>query len=429
MKNFHLKPTIFLFASLLITLIFSCEKEESNESIQGQDKLTSISAKNKNTKVDVCHNGKIINVSVNAVPAHQGHGDAVDLDADGFFDIANSCSATDCDDSDADVNPDAVETVYNGIDDDCDPSTPDDDLDGDGFGIADDCDDNDSAVNPDADEIPYNGIDDDCNENTPDDDLDGDGFINAEDCDDTNADINPDSDEICENEIDDNCNGEIDENCVTLPDPVAFYPFNGNANDESGNNNNGNVVGAILTTDRNGAPNSAYSFDGVNDYIQIGSANENVFTTGDFTVSVWFRSTSTDEGIIWNKRNTSSCSQASGPSNGFSQTSAGNGNTFVAQVRSSRSNRYRIESANPVSDNIWHNAILVKSGNSLTLYFDGAVEGTDNIVPGTNFATTLDLYIGRTIYCSGNYFEGIIDDFIIYDQALTQEQAEFLYSQ
>ena len=45
---------------------------------------------------------------------------------------------------------------------------------------------------------------------------------------------------------------------------VAFWPFNGNANDASGNGNNGAVNGATLTTDRNGNANSAYNFDGAN---------------------------------------------------------------------------------------------------------------------------------------------------------------------
>ncbi len=54
--------------------------------------------------------------------------------------------------------------------------TLDDDLDQDGFLFANDCDDENSLVNPDALEIIYNGIDDDCNEVTLDDDLDQDGF-------------------------------------------------------------------------------------------------------------------------------------------------------------------------------------------------------------------------------------------------------------
>src|SRR6185436_5235414 len=51
---------------------------------------------------------------------------------------------------------------------------------------------------------------------------------------------------------------------------IAHYPFNGNANDASTNGNNGTVVGAQLTTDRNGNPNQAYLFNGTSDYINVG---------------------------------------------------------------------------------------------------------------------------------------------------------------
>ena len=49
---------------------------------------------------------------------------------------------------------------------------------------------------------------------------------------------------------------------------VGYWPFTGNANDASGNGNNGTVNGATLTTDRFGNANSAYSFDG-NDRINL----------------------------------------------------------------------------------------------------------------------------------------------------------------
>jgi hypothetical protein len=81
----------------------------------------------------------------------------VDDDRDGL-----SENEGDCDDGDAAVSPDAQEEAYNGADDDCDPATRDDDLDGDGFDLADDCDDEDAASNPDAPEDTKNGADDDC---------------------------------------------------------------------------------------------------------------------------------------------------------------------------------------------------------------------------------------------------------------------------
>ena len=68
---------------------------------------------------------------------------------------------------------------------------------------------------------------------------------------------------------------------------VGWWPFNGNANDESGNGNDGTVNGPTLTTDRFGNANSAYDFDGVDDYIRIPDAPEFDFGINDFTISVW----------------------------------------------------------------------------------------------------------------------------------------------
>ena len=122
-----------------------------------------------------------------------------DLDEDGYG------IADDCDDTDDSINPDATEVTYNGVDEDCDPSTPDDDLDGDGYVLAEDCNDDDSSVNPGTSEIPYNGVDDDCNAATVDDDVDGDGFGIADDCDDNNDAINPAATEQPYNGLDDDC--------------------------------------------------------------------------------------------------------------------------------------------------------------------------------------------------------------------------------
>ena len=60
---------------------------------------------------------------------------------------------------------------------------------------------------------------------------------------------------------------------------VAYYPFNGNANDESGNGNNGEVNGATLAEDRFGGAGKAYSFDGENDWIEL----PNPFNPGFFS--------------------------------------------------------------------------------------------------------------------------------------------------
>lgn len=142
-------------------------------------------------KVDVCHWSKdtqtfeVINISEHALEPHlTNHGDAfpgafwADNDGDGYggsdqFDacpqIGYVTSSNDCDDTNPNVNPGMNEVPYNGLDDDCDPSTPDDDLDGDGYGIATDCDDSNPNINPGMDEVTGNGLDDDCDPGTLDD--------------------------------------------------------------------------------------------------------------------------------------------------------------------------------------------------------------------------------------------------------------------
>jgi len=71
---------------------------------------------------------------------------------------------------------------------------------------------------------------------------------------------------------------------------IGWWPFNGNANDESGNGNNGTVNGAALTADRNGHPNSAYNFNGSSSYISLSQPFFNGNSTvGEMSMSVWFR--------------------------------------------------------------------------------------------------------------------------------------------
>ena len=66
---------------------------------------------------------------------------------------------------------------------------------------------------------------------------------------------------------------------------VAYYPFNGNAKDESGNGNDGEVKGAVLAEDRHGKAESAYAFDGIEAGIIVKDALETDFGSGNFTVS------------------------------------------------------------------------------------------------------------------------------------------------
>ena len=67
---------------------------------------------------------------------------------------------------------------------------------------------------------------------------------------------------------------------------VAYYPFDGNASDMSVNGNHGEVNGASLGSDRHGVEGTAYSFDGLDDYV---SALDNNYSTPNYSISFWLK--------------------------------------------------------------------------------------------------------------------------------------------
>jgi len=77
------------------------------------------------------------------------------------------------------------------------------------------------------------------------------------------------------------------QSAIPIAGLVAYYPFNGNANDESGNGKNGTTGNVILTSDRKDKANTAYSFNGVSSFIQA----TNAISGNNFSVNVWISTT------------------------------------------------------------------------------------------------------------------------------------------
>lgn len=199
---------------------------------------------------------------------------------------------------------------------------------------------------------------------------------------------------------------------------IAYYPFNGNANDASGSGNNGTVHGATLATDRFGNANSAYSFNSSNkNYIELNNL-VGKFGASDFSISTWFNSTA-PSGMLMSKRNTEGCDNFwEFYTNKFSisQDASCTGSTITA--------------ANTPSVNDWHHSVIQKTSNKFRLYIDGVL--TDSLNTTTSFDVTNNnaCEIGAQVApISGvvGCFNGKIDDIRIYTRALSTNEAETLF--
>jgi uncharacterized protein (TIGR02145 family) len=205
---------------------------------------------------------------------------------------------------------------------------------------------------------------------------------------------------------------------------VAYYPFNGNANDASGNGNNGTVNGAILSNDRFGNTNSAYNFNGTTDIINCGH-NSSLQLTNSLTISTWFRSNGSSingEYLI---------SKTTTPGN-YEYCIAVVDLQSVSQLLAAVGGTNFVEAGigiNPTI-NIWHHvAATFNFPGYLIIYYDGTyVDST--VTTGAILPTAQDLVIG-CIRPSGEptirYFTGDIDDIRIYNRALTDCEISQLY--
>ncbi|MEP1034146.1 LamG domain-containing protein [Ekhidna sp.] len=196
-----------------------------------------------------------------------------------------------------------------------------------------------------------------------------------------------------------------------LPDPVAYYKFNENALDET-SNNDGEVNGANFVASQAGEESSAIQFDGIDDFVQIPRSEDVNFGNEDFTISLMAKTSTSDEGVLLSTRNTSSCSQASGPT---VTLAIGSDRSFRATLRGSNNVKYGIISSIPVNEDEWTLLTLSREGGLIRMYVES--EETQLVISETtDFTTSSDLYLGRTIYCSGNYLNATLDELQIFDK-------------
>lgn len=202
---------------------------------------------------------------------------------------------------------------------------------------------------------------------------------------------------------------------------VAYYPFNGNANDASGNNNNGIVHFATLTSDRFGRTNQAYNFI-ANNSCYISFANTPLSQTDNWTMAAWVNPASTNlqaMAVTVGYDNNSS-------GNGFefgttSQDGTGAGNDlggFLSGITALGSG-YAYETTN-----VWYHIVMLRRSGVTYFYANGSQ------TPNTNTntpKTPTGFYIGSSD-SNHRFFNGAIDDVRIYNRALSSNEVAQLYA-
>jgi hypothetical protein len=196
---------------------------------------------------------------------------------------------------------------------------------------------------------------------------------------------------------------------------VGYWPFNGNANDESGNGNNGTVNGATLASDRNGNTNKSYST--TSGYISC--LNNNIPTNNTISISFWFKSNS-DFGI-----GEAIC--LGGPSSTTWGCVIGN-NYFTMNYGRGCGSTGSTPASIALTNSNWHNVVFISNGigGNSSIYFDGLFSANTTNANAGGGCSASNLYFGADIFSLVELFDGSLDDIRIYNRALSASEVAYL---
>lgn len=199
---------------------------------------------------------------------------------------------------------------------------------------------------------------------------------------------------------------------------VAFYPFTGNANDESDNSNDGTVNGATLTADRHGNANSAYSFDGTDDFIEVAD-DTTLDIVGNITMSAWVNLSEINSSSIISKIRYNENIQGF---EGYEIGTNGSSSDYTFFL-----NGGFIESGSSSNQTgTWKHLVMVYDVDMLKIYVDNVLID-EKFYDGGISANDFAMYIGNDpVQVPTN---GLIDDVAIYNKALSANEVSDLYNQ
>jgi Concanavalin A-like lectin/glucanases superfamily/Secretion system C-terminal sorting domain len=205
---------------------------------------------------------------------------------------------------------------------------------------------------------------------------------------------------------------------------IAHYPFTGNANDSSGNNNNGVVFGATLTAGLSGIPNTAYRFNGTSNYIEIPNSATLTPTLismcAVIKVEGFYAGLCQGNVIMWKGSNFDvghyGLHMSDALYNIDCNTIDSLNETFYPEISS---NGTGFAYTPVITSNTWYCIVATYDGDSSRLYVDGNLMYAVS-TPAPIGVSTDPIDFGHNIYNPQYpyWFNGIMDDIRIYDRVL-----------
>ena len=212
------------------------------------------------------------------------------------------------------------------------------------------------------------------------------------------------------------------------------YTFSGNANDGTSNENNGTVIGAALTTDRFGEANSAYYFDGDQDYIHV-PLSSSLKVDGDVTMSMWMYH---EDGDRYTSRIITTPGYVYGiwtddRDNGTRHYLVANGSGWGDGIGNGNwdNGEWKMVTVVASSETSTSNDSTTTTSRKYEMYIDGELITTSS--PNDynyKFSNNSDqrLFIGSEVGGENNFFKGKLDDIRIYNKALSAQDISKLYA-
>jgi hypothetical protein len=171
-----------------------------------------------------------------------------------------------------------------------------------------------------------------------------------------------------------------------------------------------------------GLQDKAVQLNGSNGYVALPTGV--MSTVNDFTIAGWVKlNTASSWSRIFDF--------GTGTTNYMFLSPVSGNNTVRYAIKVNGGTEQQINSASPLPAGEWHHVAITLSGAAGTLYIDGVAAGTNNSMsnkPSALGATTLN-YIGRSQFSADPYLNSIVDEFRIYNRALTATEVKNVYTQ